>query len=54
MTVSAPGFSATTQQNLTVTVGLGLLPPSNPDVGAAITDAVNATRRGRELGGNEG
>jgi multidomain signaling protein FimX len=37
----------------TVTVGLGLLPPTNPDVGAAITDAVNATRRGRELGGNQ-
>jgi PAS domain S-box-containing protein/diguanylate cyclase (GGDEF)-like protein len=37
----------------TVTVGLGLLPPANPDVGAAITDAVNAARRGRELGGNQ-
>jgi multidomain signaling protein FimX len=37
----------------TVTVGLGLLPPTNPDVGAAITDAVSATRRGRELGGNQ-
>ncbi len=37
----------------TVTVGLGLLPPSNPDVGAAVTDAVSATRRGRELGGNQ-
>jgi diguanylate cyclase (GGDEF)-like protein/PAS domain S-box-containing protein len=37
----------------TVTVGLGLLPPSNPDIGAAITDAVNAARRGRELGGNQ-
>jgi multidomain signaling protein FimX len=37
----------------TVTVGLGLLPPANPDVGAAITDAVSATRRGRELGGNQ-
>ncbi len=37
----------------TVTVGLGLLPSTNPDVGAAITDAVNATRRGRELGGNQ-
>jgi diguanylate cyclase (GGDEF)-like protein/PAS domain S-box-containing protein len=36
-----------------VTVGLGLLPPTNPDVAAAITDAVNATRRGRELGGNQ-
>jgi diguanylate cyclase (GGDEF)-like protein/PAS domain S-box-containing protein len=37
----------------TVTVGLGLLPPTNPDVGAAIADAVSATRRGRELGGNQ-
>jgi multidomain signaling protein FimX len=37
----------------TITVGLGLLPPTNPDVGAAITDAVSATRRGRELGGNQ-
>jgi multidomain signaling protein FimX len=37
----------------TATVGLGLLPPTNPDVGAAITDAVSATRRGRELGGNQ-
>ena len=37
----------------TVTVGLGLLPPSNPDVSAAIADAVNAARRGRELGGNQ-
>ena len=37
----------------TVTVGLGLLPSTNPDVGAAITDAISATRRGRELGGNQ-
>jgi diguanylate cyclase (GGDEF)-like protein/PAS domain S-box-containing protein len=37
----------------TVTVGLGLLPTANPDVGSAITDAVSATRRGRELGGNQ-
>src|SRR6202142_96921 len=37
----------------TVTVGLGLLPSANPDVGAAITDAVSPTRRGRELGGNQ-
>jgi multidomain signaling protein FimX len=37
----------------TVTVGLGLLPLANPDVSAAITDAVNAARRGRELGGNQ-
>ena len=37
----------------TVTVGLGLLPPGNPDVPSAITDAVSATKRGRELGGNQ-
>ena len=37
----------------TVTVGLGLLPPTNPDVAAAIADAISATRRGRELGGNQ-
>jgi diguanylate cyclase (GGDEF)-like protein/PAS domain S-box-containing protein len=37
----------------TVTVGLGLLPPTNPDVSSAITDAVSASRRGRELGGNQ-
>jgi diguanylate cyclase (GGDEF)-like protein/PAS domain S-box-containing protein len=37
----------------TVTVGLGLLPAANPDVGAAISDAVSAARRGRELGGNQ-
>jgi diguanylate cyclase (GGDEF)-like protein/PAS domain S-box-containing protein len=37
----------------TVTVGLGLLPPANPDVGATITDALDAARRGRELGGNQ-
>jgi multidomain signaling protein FimX len=37
----------------TVSVGLGLLPPANPDVAAAIGDAVSATRRGRELGGNQ-
>jgi multidomain signaling protein FimX len=37
----------------TVSIGLGLLPAANPDVGAAIADAVSATRRGRELGGNQ-
>jgi diguanylate cyclase (GGDEF)-like protein/PAS domain S-box-containing protein len=37
----------------TVTVGLGLLAAANPDVGAAIGDAISATRRGRELGGNQ-
>ncbi len=37
----------------TVTVGLGLLHSASPDVAAAITDAISATRRGRELGGNQ-
>jgi diguanylate cyclase (GGDEF)-like protein/PAS domain S-box-containing protein len=37
----------------TVTVGLGLLPPANADVSASITDAISASRRGRELGGNQ-
>jgi len=37
----------------TVTVGLGLLPSLNPDVSAAVTDSISATRRGRELGGNQ-
>src|SRR6202790_2632787 len=37
----------------TVTVGLGLLPSANPDLGGAVTDAVSAPRRGRELGGNQ-
>ena len=37
----------------TVTVGLGLLPAANADVAAAIGDAISATRRGRELGGNQ-
>ena len=37
----------------TVTVGLGLVHNANPDVGSAITDSMNATRRGRELGGNQ-
>ncbi len=37
----------------TVTVGLGLLAAGNPDMSSAITDAISATRRGRELGGNQ-
>jgi diguanylate cyclase (GGDEF)-like protein/PAS domain S-box-containing protein len=37
----------------TVTVGLGLVPAANPEVADAITDAISATRRGRELGGNQ-
>jgi diguanylate cyclase (GGDEF)-like protein/PAS domain S-box-containing protein len=45
--------SADKTLSATVTVGLGLLPSTNADVAAAITDAVSATRRGRELGGNQ-
>ena len=37
----------------TATVGLGLLPPANPEIGSVITDALDAARRGRELGGNQ-
>ncbi|MDP9012670.1 MAG: EAL domain-containing protein [Pseudomonadota bacterium] len=37
----------------TVSIGLGLLPAAHPDLSSAITDAVSATRRGRELGGNQ-
>ena len=37
----------------TVTVGLGLLSPADSDVAGAITDAISASRRGRELGGNQ-
>jgi multidomain signaling protein FimX len=37
----------------TVTVGLGLLPAANPDLGSGVDDAISATRRGRELGGNQ-
>ena len=37
----------------TATIGLGLVAATNPDVGAAVNDAVTANRRGRELGGNQ-
>ena len=37
----------------TITIGLGLLAATNPDVAASVTDAVTANRRGRELGGNQ-
>jgi diguanylate cyclase (GGDEF)-like protein/PAS domain S-box-containing protein len=37
----------------TITVGLNLLPPSEPDIGVAIKDAMDANRRGRGLGGNQ-
>jgi PAS domain S-box-containing protein/diguanylate cyclase (GGDEF)-like protein len=36
----------------TITAGLGHLNSTNPDVGAAVADAVQANRRGRALGGN--
>jgi PAS domain S-box-containing protein/diguanylate cyclase (GGDEF)-like protein len=46
-------LSADKTLTATVTVGLGLLPHTNIDIGAAISDAVSAARRGRELGGNQ-
>ncbi len=36
-----------------VTVGLGLMPPNNRDIAAAIADAAGANDRGREQGGNQ-
>jgi diguanylate cyclase (GGDEF)-like protein/PAS domain S-box-containing protein len=46
-------MSADKTLTATVTVGLGLLPHTNIDIGAAISDAASAVRRGRELGGNQ-
>jgi len=37
----------------TITVGLTLLPAADPNVGAAVKDAIDAARRGRDLGGNQ-
>jgi diguanylate cyclase (GGDEF)-like protein/PAS domain S-box-containing protein len=37
----------------TVTVGLGLISPANPDMSAALGDAISAAKKGRELGGNQ-
>jgi diguanylate cyclase (GGDEF)-like protein/PAS domain S-box-containing protein len=37
----------------TITVGLTLLPAAEPNVGAAVKDAMDAARRGRDLGGNQ-
>ena len=37
----------------TVTVGLGFWSPASRNVRSAVTDAIAATRRGRELGGNQ-
>jgi len=36
----------------TITVGLALMPSTDPDVQAAVTDALTAHRRGYELGGH--
>ncbi|MDP9064350.1 MAG: EAL domain-containing protein [Pseudomonadota bacterium] len=41
-----------TTLSATVTVGLGSLSASNPDIGAAVDDALGAGQRGTELGGN--
>jgi diguanylate cyclase (GGDEF)-like protein/PAS domain S-box-containing protein len=37
----------------TCTIGLGLVPHTNPDLNTAIFDALDAVRRGRERGGNQ-
>jgi PAS domain S-box-containing protein len=52
--VSGHAFSVGDKSlSATVTVGLGLLPATNPDVGSAVADAISAARRGRDLGGNQ-
>ena len=37
----------------TCSVGLGLVPYANPDLNAAVFDALDAARRARERGGNQ-
>jgi len=37
----------------TCTVGLGMLPSTNPDLASALSDAASANRRGRDQGGNQ-
>ena len=37
----------------TCTVGLGILPMTNPDLASTLSDAAAANRRGREQGGNQ-
>ena len=41
------------QVQASCTVGLGLVPNTNPDLNAAVFDALDAARRGRERGGNQ-
>ena len=41
------------QVQASCTVGLGLVPNVNPDLNAAVFDALDAARRGRERGGNQ-
>jgi EAL domain-containing protein (putative c-di-GMP-specific phosphodiesterase class I)/GGDEF domain-containing protein len=41
------------QVQATCTVGLGQVPHANPDLSAAVFDALDAARRGRERGGNQ-
>ncbi len=38
---------------VTCSVGLGVVPAGNPDIGAAIDDALDACRRARKRGGNQ-
>jgi diguanylate cyclase (GGDEF)-like protein/PAS domain S-box-containing protein len=41
------------QLQATCTIGLGLVPGGSPDLNAAVFDALDAARRGRERGGNQ-
>ncbi|HKE43761.1 MAG TPA: EAL domain-containing protein [Steroidobacteraceae bacterium] len=45
--VAQRSFSAT------CTVGLGIIPPANPDSSSALADAAAANKRGRDAGGNQ-
>jgi len=52
--VSAQTFQVAEKSlSATCTVGLGLLPGSNAELGAALSDAAAANRRGRDQGGNQ-
>jgi diguanylate cyclase (GGDEF)-like protein len=37
----------------TCSVGVGVVPPNNPDLNSTVMDAIEALRRGRERGGNQ-
>jgi PAS domain S-box-containing protein len=44
---------ASRELRVTCTIGLGIVSPAKPDVNVAAMDALDATRRGRERGGNQ-